>query len=221
MVLGHPRVILAALVLAAVLAALAAYNDGSILLTWDEPIQRWVESNRSAGLETLFRGASRLGSNVVIFSVAAVLAGLTWRRCRFLALAILIAALSRPAIEYVVKALIDRPRPDLDPLLPGTGPSHPSGHVLASAALWGLVPAAIALYTGRAWIWRTAEVVVMAMIVLVAASRVYLGVHWLSDVVAGIVLGALYLLVIERAFLRMHPEGCCAHDQIQARSTVV
>jgi undecaprenyl-diphosphatase len=211
-VLGHPVLIGLSIVLIAVLAGLATYHDGSVLLNVDEPIQRWVQDRRSSGLDTVFRLSSRLGSNVVIFSLAALLAALTWRRCRFLSMAIIAAAALRPGMEYVVKALIDRPRPDIGRLVPGNGPSHPSGHVLASIALYGLVPAVVLLFTGsrRAWAWTVG--VVMVGVPFIAASRVYLGVHWFFDVGAGFLIGTLYLLAVEYLFRRYHPDGGCDHD---------
>lgn len=210
-VLGHPRLVLAAAVAAVVLAGLAAFDGGSILLTVDEPIQRWVQDRRADGLDTLFRSASRLGSNVVVFSVAAALAAVTWRRCRLLALAIIGAALLRPLMEFVVKAAIDRPRPDSDRLVPGTGASHPSGHVLASIALYGLVPAVVAVFAGRGRWWRLSVVVVMVGVPLIAASRVYLGVHWFLDIVGGFLIGTLYLLAVEELWVSRHAETCCGH----------
>ena len=211
-VLGHPVLIALSLAAALVLAGLASYHDGSILLNVDEPVQRWVQDRRSSGLDTVFRIASRMGSNVVIFSLAAVLAALTWKRCRFLAMAIIAAVALRPGMEYVVKALIARPRPDIDRLVPGNGPSHPSGHVLASVALYGLLPAVVAVFTGsrRAWAWTVG--LVLAGVPFIAASRVYLGVHWFFDVVGGFLVGTLYLLVVEYLYHRVHPEGGCAHS---------
>ena len=211
-VLAHPAIIGATVVAVVVLGGLAAYHDGSVLLPVDEPVQRWVQDRRSGGLDTVFRLFSRMGSNVVIFSLAALLAALTWKRCRFVALAILAAAALRPGMEYVVKALIDRPRPDIGRLVPGTGPSHPSGHVLASIALYGMVPAVVLVFTGsrRAWAWTVG--VVIAVVPFIAASRVYLGVHWFFDVTAGFLLGTLYLLAVEYLFRRYHPDDLCGHD---------
>lgn len=210
-VLGHPTLVAATALIALALAGLAAYDGGRVLLTIDEPVQRWVEGARSGGLDVLFRGASRLGSNVVIFSLAAVLAALTWRRCRFLAVAILAAAALRPGMEYVVKALIDRPRPAIDQLVTGNGPSHPSGHVLASIALYGLLPAVVYVLSGsrRAWAWTVGAV--MVGVPFIAASRVYLGVHWFFDVLAGFLVGTLYLLAVELVFRRVHPDVGCEH----------
>jgi undecaprenyl-diphosphatase len=211
-VLGHPVLIVTSIVVTLVLAGLAAYHDGSVLLEVDEPIQRWVQDRRSEDLDTLFRLSSRMGSNVVIFSLAALLAAVTWKRCRFLAMAIIAAAALRPGMEFVVKALIDRPRPDIDRLVPGDGPSHPSGHVLASIALYGLLPAVVAVFTDsrRAWVWTVG--LVMAGVPFIAASRVYLGVHWFFDVVGGFLVGTLYLLAVEYLFHRLHPDGSCSNS---------
>jgi undecaprenyl-diphosphatase len=211
-VLGHPVLVVASIVVTLVLAGLAAYHDGSVLLEVDEPIQRWVQDRRSEGLDTVFRLSSRMGSNVVIFSLAAILGALTWRRCRFVAVAILAAAALRPGMEYVVKALIGRPRPDIGRLIPGNGPSHPSGHVFASIALYGLVPAVVLVFTGsrRAWAWTVG--VVIATVPFIAASRVYLGVHWFFDVVAGFLVGTLYLLAVEYLFRHYHPTDICDHS---------
>jgi undecaprenyl-diphosphatase len=194
---------------AVALGLLAAYDGGSVLLTWDEPIQRFVEAARTGWLDRLFLTVSRLGSNIVVFPVAIGLATLAWRRCRPLALFVVISAFLRPGMEFLLKELIDRPRPDMEQMVNGTGPSHPSGHVLASLAVWGLLPAVIAVVTGRRSWWRVSVVAVMLVIPLIAASRVYLGVHWTSDVFGGLLIGLIYLLSVEVIFLRSHPEGGC------------
>jgi undecaprenyl-diphosphatase len=199
--------------MAVVLAFLAAYDGGSVLLTWDEPIQRFVEDNRGPSLDELFRQVSRLGSNIVIFPVAAVMAALSWRRCRPLALFVVASALLRPPMEFIFKELVDRDRPDIVRMVDGTGPSHPSGHVLASLAVWGLLPAVVAIVTGsRRW-WRVSVAAVMVLIPFIAASRVYLGVHWATDVFQGLLIGSLYLLVVEVVFLRWHPDGGCGEQR--------
>ncbi len=196
--------------LSALLALLAAVDGGSVLLTWDEPIQRWVEAERTDGWDTVFRTFSRLGSNVFVFGVFVVLAAFTLRRCRALALALLVAVAARPAFEFVMKELVGRERPDLEPLVDGVGPSHPSGHVLAAVALWGLLPPIVALVTDRRWIWWSTAVISGVVIVGVAASRVYLGVHWFSDVVQSLLLGVIYLAVVEMVFVRSHERLGCA-----------
>ena len=180
------------------LAMAAALAGGRLLLTWDKPIQHWVESNRTDTLDTFFLYASRLGSLQVIVFGAAVLMLIAFRKCRPLFLLVLAAALARPLLEFTMKALVDRERPDLDRLVGGNGPSFPSGHPLAAIALWGLVPPVVALVTNQRFWWWVATAVSGTAIVIVAASRVYLGVHWFSDAVGALLFGAVFLLVVER-----------------------
>jgi undecaprenyl-diphosphatase len=227
-ILDHPLMVALFVVAAIGGGIIAGFEDGTIPLTWDDPIQRWVQDQRNDEWGDLFRMWSRLGSNAVIFSLAAVLAVIASRRSKILALTILGAALTRPVFEFVVKDVIGRPRPEIDQLVPGTGFSNPSGHVLASIALYGLVPAVVALFARRAiWWWVTAAVVVVVVVPMVAISRVYLGVHWPTDVVAGIVLGTLYLLAVEWVFVRLlrrfpgHHESDAWQHLIHPRRTLV
>ena len=121
----------------------------------------------------------------------------------------LVATFSRPLLEFAVKALVDRERPDLDRLVAGNGPSFPSGHVMASIALWGLLPLVVSLYTRRREVWWASVAVAGTLIAGIAASRVYLGVHWFSDVTAGLVVGAFFLIGVETLLHRQHVRHPC------------
>jgi undecaprenyl-diphosphatase len=211
LLLRHPALIWIVAGLSLLLAGAAAFDHGSVLLIWDEPIQEWVESRRTERLETVFRSFSRMGSNIVIFAAFAIIVALTARRCLSLALALTVAVLARPAFEFVLKEVIARDRPDLDRLVTGTGFSHPSGHVLAAVTLWGLLPPLIALVTQRRWVWWIAVATSFILIAGISASRMFLGVHWFSDIVQGLLLGWLYLALIESLYLRHHRNhGCLA-----------
>lgn len=198
------------------LAILAALNDGAPLRTWDAPIQRWVRDQRNGILDPVFRTVSQLGGlNVVVIGLATLLL-LLYRRCHSLAYVLLTAVLARPALEWVLKAAIDRPRPDIDRLVPGMGASFPSGHVMAAIALWGLVPPVVALLTRRRFWWWVSVAGSGLIILGVAFSRMYLGVHWFSDVVGALVLGSLYLLGVEYLLGWHHDRrGCVPLDEAE------
>ena len=195
--LAHPVIVPVVVVLFLFLAIAARVDDGSLLRTCDEPITRALVDLRSSGLDGVVKSVSSFGGITVVLLVAVLLLLLIWHECRALALVVLTATLARPLLEWTVKELVDRPRPELCQLVAGNGPSFPSGHVMAAIAIWGLLPPVVALVSGKraAWWWSVA---VSTTIVLgVAFSRVYLGVHWFSDVVAALLLGTLYLYAVE------------------------
>jgi undecaprenyl-diphosphatase len=207
--LRRRRLLIALAALLVALATAAAFGNGQALLTWDEPIQRGVEANRTTGLNDFFLAVSRLGSTVFVLLAGTLGAILTWRRCRAVATALLVATFARPAIEFIVKGLVGRDRPDFDRLVAGTGHSFPSGHVMAAIALWGLLPVVVALYTRRRAIWWASVAVSATLIAGIAASRVYLGVHWFSDVTAGLVVGTFFLLGVDKVLIRAHRRYPC------------
>jgi undecaprenyl-diphosphatase len=207
--LTRPKVLLGLALLFLALALGATVSGGQTLLTWDLPIQRVVEANRSADLSEFFLTVSRLGSTMVVLGAGAIMALVTWRRCPAVGMAIVAATLSRPLLEFTLKTLVERPRPDLHRLVTGTGYSFPSGHPMAAVALYGLLPTIVGLYTKRRDLWWASVALAGLLIGSIAASRVYLGVHWFSDALGGLVVGAFFLLAIEHFFLGAHKRYPC------------
>jgi undecaprenyl-diphosphatase len=177
-------------------------------LPWDRPITDLAVDARRPWLDDIVRRISFLGSTKVVLTVAAVLALVSWRRCPRLAVAIVVIALARPLAEFALKELIARDRPAGDRMVDGTGYSFPSGHPLATAASWGLLPPVLALYTKRRALWWATALGVWTLAVLVAVSRVWLGVHWTSDVVAALVLTIIGVAGAERLIHLTHARGC-------------
>ena len=208
----HRWVLPVALLVFLALGVGAVFNT----LPWDEAITKWiVDDLRTPWLDALVKRVSFLGSTKVVLSVAAVAAALAWRRCPRLAIAIVVIAVARPLAEFALKELFSRDRPAGDRLVDGTGYSFPSGHPLATAASWCLLPLVLGLYTRRRVLWWAVTIGVWSLVVLVAASRVWLGVHWASDVVAALALAVLGVAGAERLIHVTHgshrPKGnrCC------------
>ena len=132
-----------------------------------------------------------------------------WRRCRAVAIAVVVATYCKPLFETVLKTAVDRERPAFDQMVPGNGPSFPSGHVMAAMALWGMLPLVVSLYTRRRDVWWWSVGVAAVIVGGIAASRVYLGVHWFSDVVGGVMAGSLFLLAVQALYDHQHRvHGC-------------
>lgn len=206
------RLLVGIIALFGFLGAAAATANSWLLLHWDKPVQRFVESNRGDELDAMFRLASRCGSTMVVLSVGALLAVLTWSRCRAVSVALVVATFGRPLVEFTFKELVSRDRPDLNRLVEGNGPSFPSGHPMAAIALWGMLPVVVGLFTHRRAIWWATVAFAGFMILAIGASRVYLGVHWFTDVVGGLLIGAVFLLGVEWVLHRAHGTMGCASE---------
>ncbi len=85
--------------------------------------------------------------------------------------------------NYVVKAIVRRPRPVLEGLPPLSG--APSGLSFPSAHATSSFACAVAI----TWISPQLAPAVFALALLIAVGRPYLGMHYPSDVVAGAALG--------------------------------
>jgi membrane-associated phospholipid phosphatase len=134
-----------------------------------------------------------------LIGVVVVLLELRRAPSRYLVPFVVIVWAGNWAATTLIKDLVDRARPTLNPIAATLGPSFPSGHSSTSASFY----AALALVLARGRSARTRALLVgvaVAIAVAVASSRVLLDVHWLSDVIAGLALGWAWFAVCAIAF---------------------
>jgi len=191
----------------ALMAALAP----AWLLEIDRPISEWIRDRGAHGVFTLITQLGSIGVPLV-FGVAA--ATILWRRCRPLAYTVPFVLAFGIAIDLVIKMVVDRPRP-LDPLV-GTGfGSFPSGHVVITVMVLGLLVPTVLIVTERRIWFKAAIGLLLVAVPLVAVSRINLGAHWPSDVVASVFIGAAILLAAEyiAGSILVHRDGteCALH----------
>ncbi|HSP10579.1 MAG TPA: phosphatase PAP2 family protein [Candidatus Dormibacteraeota bacterium] len=74
------------------------------------------------------------------------------------------------------------------------GNSFPSGHMVRTVVVYGLLAFVVRRLTGSPVVRALAIPVATFIVVLLAFDRIYLDVHWESDVVGGLLLGAIGLL---------------------------
>ena len=123
------------------------------------------------------------------------------------------------ALSFLVKAIVERPRPNgifFPQLVSETGPSFPSGHVLATVAFYGMCGYLLARpmrLLGK--LGMTA--LVLAIIGAIAYSRVYLGVHYPSDTIGSLFLGSAWLFSLIIAINVMEKHLLGAHTLLRAQ----
>lgn len=161
---------------------------------WMKIIDQFVfESLRffaSDQLTEIFKIITNLGSFwgilIVIFLVF-----LVNRKVSYICLGALIIQTS---LNRVIKAIVRRPRPNVDVFIRESNFSFPSGHAMAITCLYGLL--IYYLYKSEIRYRKLLIVICVLIIVLVSLSRVYLGVHYFSDIIGGILLSSSLVLYI-------------------------
>jgi membrane-associated phospholipid phosphatase len=194
------------LALGALLLILAAWGFGAIaedvvtgdrLTLQDAQIAQWLHRHATAPLTTTMLVVSNVHSTVAVACYAAIVGIALWTKRDWRRLVTVVVCVGGGlTLNVLMKLAFHRARPVFDePLLTLASYSFPSGHVAASTVFYGLAVAWIFTRTTR-WLRRTLAVVAaLAMIALVAFSRMYLGVHYLSDVAAAFAEGIAWLAI--------------------------
>jgi membrane protein DedA with SNARE-associated domain/membrane-associated phospholipid phosphatase len=156
-------------------------------------IDRWAfdvtDPLHTAALDDVAKALTTLGAFPVV--AAAALATAIWalvRRRPVDAAALVLGVLIAELASNTAKAAYDRPRPP-GALVETTGAAYPSGHVVQAVAL--VACATVLVRGGSGWATRIAAVgIAVAIVAVVAVTRVYLRAHYLTDVLGGAGLGA-------------------------------
>ena len=156
---------------------------------------------RRPWLTTIMEGFSALASPVVLavmlLVIAAFAPGHMPGRC---ATANLVLAVG---LNFLLKAIVQRPRPDGFRLVAESGYSFPSGHSMVSMAFYGLVVWMVWHYE-KDRLLRACLLLAFSMVIaMVGISTIYLGVHYASDVIAGFCVSLVWLMLYTRVFVPM------------------
>jgi undecaprenyl-diphosphatase len=190
--------LLGALVVAAVLIMI---HTNSGFARWDKSASLFGEHHATALSTSVLRVYTQLGGALVIVPLAAVVAIVETIRLRSAAVVtfLILTVGGQFLVANILKAIVNRARPDFDQLTGFSGPSFPSGHAVAAAACL----AAFALLIGRGRSVKIKAVlagVAVGLATGVACCRVMLGVHWLTDVLAGLALGWAWFALCSIAY---------------------
>jgi hypothetical protein len=138
-------------------------------------------------ITTLLTAASDLGDSAVITAIAVVAAiDLAWsgyRRAALLLIAVLLVA--GGGIGFLKVLVIGCSHGRLGPDL-----NSPSGHAAISAAVLGTLSFVVETQI-RDWRRFIAPAIAIALILVIAATRVLLGAHTVQEVVVGLACGTL------------------------------
>jgi undecaprenyl-diphosphatase len=191
------------ILLAGLLIGTLAYlvRSSPRLADLDRSVGQWGVDHSQTWSTDALELMTLLGDKKVIVVLALVVAAVEYIRrpshwvLPFLAIVIVGEVL----LTNGIKDVLDRVRPEFNPIAETLGPSFPSGHSAGAAAFFGA--AALLMSRGRTPQQRALVFGIAAGIAAaVACSRVMLGVHWLSDVIAGVLFGWAWFSACSIAF---------------------
>lgn len=147
--------------------------------------------------QEMMRDITGLGGVAVMTLITlSVLGFLIIKNKYHVAVYVAVSVTSGAMLSTILKAVFDRPRPDLVPHLSHVQlPSFPSGHSMIAAIVYLTLGVMLAKIepdkSGKIFI----VMVALILTVLVGISRVYMGVHWPTDVIAGWIAGFVWALL--------------------------
>jgi undecaprenyl-diphosphatase len=204
----HLTVGLALLVLAAWIFGEIAEDvvTGDTITLVDVQLAHWFHERATPGFTRAMLFVTHWNGIAGSCVMGALLALWFWRRrAQYWLIVCLVAVPGGMLLNAALKHAFRRARPSFDdPLLSLVTYSFPSGHTAAATVFYGLL-ACYHVRRAHAWPARVLAVAgAVAMVMLVALSRMYLGVHYLSDVLAAAAEGAAWLAICITAVSTLH-----------------
>jgi len=110
---------------------------------------------------------------------------------------LLISVVGGEIFVWIIKNIIDRPRPPLiSALVTESSYSFPSGHTFVAIAFYGLLSYFVIQSEKNKSLKIISFITGVLLIILIGISRVYLGAHWPSDVFASLAAGLAWLSIL-------------------------
>lgn len=169
-------------------------------MSWEARLLLALRETSSPTLDALFLFSHELGT--IQFGVALVLCVTLWHAARGegrAACVWLLVGISTGLLQWQLKEIVGRPRPQLWPWLQQPmGAAWPSGHALSTSTFFPLLAWQAARRRPARAIaaWCAA----LALVGFVGLGRLYLGVHWPTDVLGGWLMGAGQVALAVRCF---------------------
>ncbi len=172
-------------------AALASHMRRGATQAFDDTVMHWVADHQVHWLRVAMINVTELGTGVVVMMVVIVAALFLWlTKHKHSAALLLVVASVGLILNGMLKDVFHRTRPNIFPW--GTevfSSSFPSGHAMSAAIVYGTIAYLAGRLQRTHWARMVTTTIAVALVLLIAVSRIYLGVHYPSDTLAGMTIG--------------------------------
>ena len=177
---------------------MATYTAVTVeLFDWDVDITLWVQGYSLGPARFLTGWLFWMGIRGVAGAFLAIVSVVLWFRNRRVEAVFLILIIVPDAFNFLLRALIERPRPSVElvEVIGGfQGGSFPSGSSLHFLLFYGFLMYLAGLYISSRrmvyGLWAAGALYVL----VIGLGLIYAGRHWFTDVLGGYLYGTFYLL---------------------------
>ena len=169
---------------------------GNIISTFDESVYTFISVCISDRMTEFMKLITSCGSWMTLSIVSLAIPAIVRKSKSHFNYSLLIPAnlMATSLLNFILKVIIQRPRPELLRLIEISGFSFPSGHSMTSMSFYGfLIYLSIRYF--KHWSKYCIAGILGILVLAIGCSRVYLGVHYASDVLAGFIFGIAWLIV--------------------------
>lgn len=159
---------------------------------FDDSVLLWIHRHASPAFDVYALEITSLGSGTVVFMTILIASAFLWSsRHRYSVWLLWIAVAGGGLLNLALKALFDRPRPQLfEWRTPYAGQSSfPSGHSMYAVIVYWTLAYLLSRLEESRLMKRLTWAFAVIVILLIGLSRLYLGVHYPSDVLGGFIAG--------------------------------
>lgn len=166
---------------------------GDPLVLIDARLAEWFRSHAMPRFTQGMQFVSALASTpAVIILCVIMICFLLWKRLWYWLFGLVFAGAGGITLNLLLKVIFGRARPGwADPALADTG--FPSGHTMMATLIYGFIATYLILGTRSRPARYLIALLAIALVFLIALSRLYLGAHYLSDVLGAMAAGMVWL----------------------------
>lgn len=180
--------------------------------SFDATIMQFVYAIRNPTMTGIMLFFTALGGSFLVYVSVILIGAFLMKRHEREAILVTFILGMGVVLNYILKLVTQRPRPDLGPLVTENFYSFPSGHAMNSFIFYTTFAYFFHHFTGnKKWTFWV-SVFSSLLIFMIGLSRIYLGVHYPSDVLAGYIAGFIWfvsVLIAEKTiiFFRLSREA--------------
>lgn len=158
-----------------------------------------IVEHMSPTLTRVLKIITHLGDPISVIVICLILLALSHFRKAY-SLLISINVILQVFINYSLKLLFARERPDILQLVTEKSYSFPSGHAMINMGLYLMLSICIYKTVKSKKLKYVFICILMILPIIIGLTRVYLGVHYITDILAGWSLGIAITFVVYKIF---------------------